>query len=145
VNGYTEHLYTRLEITSNYNAPANLHTLQFTVANIKPSQACSVFTNRSLAKASNSGDFSSSRAHVVTVRQISRNSQLYSTQLSIAPLIIPRHELHRKHPVSIVTDQLLHIKTLQPSNGNVFTEPLPRNALVYPPISRSLHNNSYKR
>jgi hypothetical protein len=37
------------------------------------SEACCVFTSRSLVTASNNGDCSASRAHIVTVRRISRS------------------------------------------------------------------------
>jgi hypothetical protein len=43
--------------------------------------ACYVFNSRSLATASNSGDFSASRAHIVTVRWISHNWTLVNCQL----------------------------------------------------------------
>jgi hypothetical protein len=43
---------------------------------------CYVFNSRSLATSSNSGDFSASRAHVVTVRRISRNWTLLNCQLN---------------------------------------------------------------
>jgi hypothetical protein len=59
-----------------------------------------VFTSRSLAKASNSGDSSASRAHVVTIRRISRN-------WTVAPIVFkvtPRHGPRRKHSHSIVVD-----------------------------------------
>jgi hypothetical protein len=67
------HLYTPLGTTSNYSATANLHNSQITTAPTKPFPACCVFNSRSLASGSNSGDFSVSRAHVITVRRISRN------------------------------------------------------------------------
>jgi hypothetical protein len=105
---------TRLGNTSNYSA--NLHTLQITAANTKFPPASSVFTNRYLATASNSVDFSASRAHVVTLRRISRYSQLtsnYQLRNSTDPrrlpslnFITPRREPCRQHPVSPVV--LLH-------------------------------------
>jgi hypothetical protein len=67
------HLLTQLGTTSNNSAIADLHTLQITAANTKSSTDCSVFNSRSLATASNSGDFLASRADVATVRRISRN------------------------------------------------------------------------
>jgi hypothetical protein len=36
VNGFIDHLYTRLLITSNYSATANLHNSQITAAITKP-------------------------------------------------------------------------------------------------------------
>jgi hypothetical protein len=66
-------LYTPHETTSNYIAIANLHTLQITTEPAKPFLACCVFNSRFIATASNSGNSSAFRAHVVTVRRISRN------------------------------------------------------------------------
>jgi hypothetical protein len=43
--------------------------------------ACGVFNNRSLATASNNGDYSASRAHFFTVRRISRSWTLVNCQL----------------------------------------------------------------
>jgi hypothetical protein len=37
--GFIDHLYTQLVTTSNYNAIANLHTLQITRTHAKPSQS----------------------------------------------------------------------------------------------------------
>jgi hypothetical protein len=56
--GFTDHLYTQQEITSNYSTLINVHTLQITTAHDKSLPACCVFTSRSLATASNSGDSS---------------------------------------------------------------------------------------
>jgi hypothetical protein len=36
VNGFIDHLYTRLGTTSNYSATTNLDTLQITIAAAKP-------------------------------------------------------------------------------------------------------------
>jgi hypothetical protein len=66
------YFYTPLGTTSNYNATANLHSSQITTAPNKPFPACCV-NSHSLASASGSGDSSSSRPHIVTVRRISRN------------------------------------------------------------------------
>jgi hypothetical protein len=60
VNGFIDSLYTSLGIASNYSVIVNLHTLQNTTAQALP--ACCVFTNPSLATASNGGDSSVSRA-----------------------------------------------------------------------------------
>jgi hypothetical protein len=49
---------TQLVIKHNYGAITNFHTLQFSRAHAKPFPACSVFTRRLLATASNS-DYSS--------------------------------------------------------------------------------------
>jgi hypothetical protein len=58
-------IHSPLRNTSNYIATANLHNSQITTAPAKPFPACCVFTNRSLATASNSGDSSASRAQVL--------------------------------------------------------------------------------
>jgi hypothetical protein len=76
VNRFTDHVNTRLVITSNYSATANLHTSQITAANTKCSPARSVFTSRSLVKDGNSKDSSASRAQVLPVRRVSRNCAL---------------------------------------------------------------------
>jgi hypothetical protein len=60
--GFIEHLYTPLRTTGSYSTTTNLHTLQFTTAPTKLFPACHVFTSRSLATASSSGD--SSASHV---------------------------------------------------------------------------------
>jgi hypothetical protein len=58
VNGFIDHLYTQLVTTSNYNAIANLHTLQITRAHAKFSQ--SSFTSHFLVTDFNNGDSSAS-------------------------------------------------------------------------------------
>jgi hypothetical protein len=47
---------TRLGTTNNYSVAANFHKSQITIAPAKPSPAL-IFTSRSLATDSNSGDF----------------------------------------------------------------------------------------
>jgi hypothetical protein len=54
-------------ITLNYSANADLHNSQITTAPAEPFPACYVFTSRSLATASNSGDSSASRAQVLSL------------------------------------------------------------------------------
>jgi hypothetical protein len=71
VNGCIGPLHEPLVTTSNYNSTASIHTLKVTAANTKCSPACSVFTSRLLAMASNSGDLSASRAHLITLFLIS--------------------------------------------------------------------------
>jgi hypothetical protein len=98
VNGFTEHLYTRLGTTNNSSASANLPNSQITTAFAKPFQACCVFTSRSLATASNSVDSSALHAHVLSSQLPVQNS----TEL-VAPTVLvirSQHESHRKHPVS---------------------------------------------
>jgi hypothetical protein len=62
VNGFIDHLYTRLGTTSNCNAIADLPTLQITRAHAKSSQ--STCTGRFLVTDLSSGD---SSASVVTL------------------------------------------------------------------------------
>jgi hypothetical protein len=71
--GFIDNFNTPLETTRNYSAVTNLHTSQITAAPAKPFPACCVFSNRSLAAVSNSGDSSASCAHIITVQQISCN------------------------------------------------------------------------
>jgi hypothetical protein len=42
--GFIDHFYTRLGITSNYRATANLQNSEITTAPAKPFPACCVFT-----------------------------------------------------------------------------------------------------
>jgi hypothetical protein len=60
VTGFTDHLYTQLLDTSNYNAITNLHTLQNTRAHAKSSQS---FTSRFLVTDLNKG-YSSASVHI---------------------------------------------------------------------------------
>jgi hypothetical protein len=76
--GFIDHLYTRLGTTSNYGAIANLHNSLIT-APAKPSPACCVFTSCSLVTASNSGDFFSFRAQVLSECRLPSN-WLFSSQ-----------------------------------------------------------------
>jgi hypothetical protein len=65
MSGFIDRLYTQLGKTSNYSTTANLHISQITTAPAKHFPACCVFTSRSLAVASSSGDSSASRAQVL--------------------------------------------------------------------------------
>jgi hypothetical protein len=73
VTGYIDHLYTPLITTSNHSTTANLQTLEFTIAPAKPFPACCVLTSRSLAKASNSGEYSASRSKVLSSPTLVQN------------------------------------------------------------------------
>jgi hypothetical protein len=73
MNGFIDHLYTPLGTTSDYRAIANFHILKITITPAAPFPVCCVFNSRSIATASNNGDSSASRAHVVIVRRKSRN------------------------------------------------------------------------
>jgi hypothetical protein len=56
--GFTDHFYTLLGITNNYDATADLDNSQITTAPAKPFPSCCDYTNHSLVTASNSGDSS---------------------------------------------------------------------------------------
>jgi hypothetical protein len=58
VNGFIDHLYTRLVSASNYNTIADLHILQISRAYAKSFP--SVFTSRFLITDHNNGDLSAS-------------------------------------------------------------------------------------
>lgn len=66
VTQFIDHFTTPLGTESNYSATTDLHALQTTAADIKPSPVCSVFIRRFLETASNSGDSSVSRTQVVS-------------------------------------------------------------------------------
>jgi hypothetical protein len=69
VNGFIDHLYTRLGTSSSYSATANLHkSPQHSLSLFQPA----VFTSRSLATASHSGD--SSRAQFLSSQPLVKNS-----------------------------------------------------------------------
>jgi hypothetical protein len=68
MNGFIDHLYTQLGNTSHYSATANLHNSQITTAPAKPFPVCYVFTSRSLATASNSGN--SSPCGIVSITDV---------------------------------------------------------------------------
>jgi hypothetical protein len=100
MNGCTDDLYTPLGTTSNYSATASLHNSQITTAPAKSLPVFCVFTSRSLAKVSNSGDFLALRAQVLSSEPPMQNS----TEL-IAPtvmVITSRERLLRKHRYSTV-------------------------------------------
>jgi hypothetical protein len=67
-------IYTQDGNTSNYSAIANPHNSQITTAPSKSFTACCVFTSRSLATASKSGDSSALRAQVISSQPPMQNS-----------------------------------------------------------------------
>jgi hypothetical protein len=79
--GFIVHLYTPFGTRSNYRAIADLHTLQITAINTKPSAACSVFNSRFLVT-DVSGDSATSRAQVL----LSRFQYRTACQLSTEPV-----------------------------------------------------------
>jgi hypothetical protein len=125
--GFIGHLYTWLEITSNYSAITNLHTLQITTAHAKFLPACCFFTRRSLVMASDSG-YSSASASKSPLNggSIPTDSFIHRLRYSIdlvAPvvfLITPRHG-QRSNTV----------KSRIHCCGNVFTEPFPSSGRLF--------------
>jgi hypothetical protein len=96
MNGFIDHLHTRLENKSNYSVTANLHNSQITTVSAKPLPASCVFT-LSLATVYNSGDSSVSPSQVLSSQTPLHNST------ELCPLLItPWHAPHRKHSSSIV-------------------------------------------
>jgi hypothetical protein len=96
-------LLTPLTTTSNYNATADLHTLQITTAPAKPFPAFCALTSRSLATTSNSGDSSASRVQNPLSQQSvqdscqlpqlsTANSQLRNSTFSITRLAAISHQ-----------------------------------------------------
>jgi hypothetical protein len=67
-------LLTPLGTKGNYNAIANLNTLQITTAPTKPFPDSCVFSSRSLARASNTGHSSASRAQFLPSPTLIQNS-----------------------------------------------------------------------
>jgi hypothetical protein len=63
--GFIGHLNTPPGTKSNYSAIADLNPLKITTAHVKNFPACCVFTSRSLATVSNSGNSSASRLQVL--------------------------------------------------------------------------------
>jgi hypothetical protein len=120
---FIDHLYTKLETTSNYSATANLHTLQITTAHAKSFPACCVFTSRSLVTASNSGDSSASALKCSLNGGSPPTDNFlhrlpYRTDL-VAPivfLITPRYGPRPQHSSFSYANRF---------RGNVFTEPFP--------------------
>jgi hypothetical protein len=70
--GFDDHFNKQLVIILNYSAIADLHTSQ--IARPTPFPARSVFTNRSLVTAPDSGDSSASRPQVLSGWQLPSNS-----------------------------------------------------------------------
>jgi hypothetical protein len=142
VNGYTDHLHTRLvnTSTSNYTSIADLHKSQFTAVPIKPFSACCAFTNRSLATASNNGNFSASRVQVLSSQPPLQNSVHCSVLI-----IISRHGSHRKHRSSTISFVSVAVGTCLPircpetaaARATEYTVPLLLRACVL----RALHSN----
>jgi hypothetical protein len=143
ITGFIGHLYIPLVSTSSYSATANLHNSQFITAPSKPFLAF-VFTSRSLATASNSGDSSASHAHVVPSPTLLQNClpAVYSGALSpvlccscqLPTISLPsllyysdNCQLPRLSQLSVsivIAQQYLDCCLRIRYRGNVFTEPL---------------------
>jgi hypothetical protein len=131
------HLYTWLETTSNYSATANLHNSQITTAPDKPFPAC--YLHQPLpGKGSKSGDSSASCAEVLSSQTPVQNWLVRTNCLQYNSSA----RTTWKHPVSnstsIVARRYVYAGTCLPSS-------FPETALVYLPISRSLHSNGFTR
>jgi hypothetical protein len=71
--GFIDHLYKQLGTTRNYSAIADLQNSKSTKAPATSFPACCAFISRSLATASNSGDFSASHAQVLFLQNPVQN------------------------------------------------------------------------
>jgi hypothetical protein len=135
VNGFTDHYINHLKLQV-ITAPLLIYTIHRSSQHpLCLFSACCVFNSRSLAMASNSGDFSASSAHVVTVRWISHYCQLTivisllsvpcrallncqpSTEVVnlIVFKITPQCGPHWKHHSSIVAHVFVSVGTCLPS------------------------------
>jgi hypothetical protein len=151
VKEFIDHLYIWLGTTSTYNAIADLHSLQITRAYATSSH--STFTSRFLVTYLNNGHSSASvltsflfgeyPTTVIPLNYSAISSQpplQNSTELSAPTVMVinSRHGPHRKHSSSIISFVSVAAGTCLPSC-------CPETALVYSPISRSLHSNGCTR
>jgi hypothetical protein len=81
MNAFIDRLYAPLGTTSNYSDTAKFYNSQITTPPAKPFPACSVFTSRSLAAASNSEESSASRVQVLFSQPPMENSQFPQSQV----------------------------------------------------------------
>jgi hypothetical protein len=145
VNGFIDHLYTRLGTTSNYSRNANFHILRITTC--QPSSVCGVFTSRCLVTALSSRDSSTSvltslLSDEYPTTELSNEIQRPhfsaflaelngqpNSLLQTALLITSRQRPHRKQPVSIAVVQLLQL----PRTGTCLPCRCPETALYIRP------------
>jgi hypothetical protein len=80
ITRFIDHLQVITTSNYDYNTVAGFHTLQMTTAHTKPFPACSVFTRRFLATASNSG-YSSASVLKSTLNGSSRPPELFKVTL----------------------------------------------------------------
>jgi hypothetical protein len=82
----------------------------------------------------------------VTVEVFDPASTRLPINLLFLLLITSQHGPRRNTPFPLLWSNCCVIRSLLPSNGNVFTEPLPRNWCgINSPILRSLHSNGPRR
>jgi hypothetical protein len=108
--------------------PPLISMIQITTAFTKPFPACCVFTSRSLARASNSGDSSASCAQVLSSQTTIQNSLGHSSCLQ---------DNHVENTISnstSVVQRFVAVGTCLPSHCL-------ETSLVYSPILLSLHSN----
>jgi hypothetical protein len=115
VNGFIDHLFTWLRTASSCSTITNLHNLQITTALAKPFHACCVFTNHSMASASDVGNSLSLHAQVLSSQTPTQNSNNW-----LCPLLVTSRHRPCRNSNFVVCEFVCH--------GNVFTEPLPRNS-----------------
>jgi hypothetical protein len=123
-----------LDLLTTYTHDSELQAITtpplITTAHAKPFPACFIFFGPSLTTASNSGYSSASRAQVLSSQPPMQNSTLnwQLTTNGVAPVVFLITTLHgpsRKHRCQ----QLLYCYIRIRCNGDVFTDPLPRNDL----------------
>jgi hypothetical protein len=102
ITTFVEHLYTQLVTKSNYNAIADVHTLQIITAHAKHFPACCVLTSRSLATASNTGDSSATRAQVFPSPTVVRDGLPAISSRKLNPILCCNWQLTRCHLFSVI-------------------------------------------
>jgi hypothetical protein len=115
VNGFIDHLYTRLGITSNYSVTADLHNSQITTAPTRP-QSFIVFPSRCLVTALNDGFFSFC-AHAIA------HWLVLTTELSASNC--PPHNISAR---TTEKTPFFYCCVRVHCRRNVFTKLLPRNS-----------------
>jgi hypothetical protein len=111
---------------------------------LSPSLACCASNSRSLATTSNSGDSSASRAHVVTVRRMSR-SWIHSAGVgfSLYSLGADPTENTASSSFSIVIDSCLAIGRILFPRERVYRAIVQKRPFIYSPIAQQrLHSLS---
>jgi hypothetical protein len=136
VNGFIDYLYTALGTTRNYSTIVNLHSSKITTASATPSPACCL-QQPFPATASNSGDSSASRAHVVTVRRITRN-YTHSTDLGSSIYSLGADTTENKasnKPSILVMGGCRKIARVSFPQERVYEAVAQKRPFVYPPVA----------